>query len=245
MMTRPSRFIQYFLISATGLIGGGSFVLFLIFLYVGSFNWVNFGWKEPIVLALDALLCFAFFLQHSTMIRKSFKNRVSKFSPAHYHGAFYSISSGTILFILMIFWQDSHHYVFNLQEGVRTLFRIIFFSSVGLMVWGCLALRSFDFFGIEPIVANIKGTRSVPIPFVVRGPYRWVRHPLYLAMLLMIWSCPDVTMDRFLFNILWTVWIVVATVLEERDLVDGFGEDYLDYQRNVPMLFPRHLKPRI
>jgi hypothetical protein len=95
LMTQPNRFIQYFVISATGLIGGGSLVLFLIFLYVGSFDWVNFGLKEPTVLAFDALLCFVFFVQHSTMIRKSFKNRLRKIIPSHYHGAFYSISSST------------------------------------------------------------------------------------------------------------------------------------------------------
>jgi protein-S-isoprenylcysteine O-methyltransferase Ste14 len=64
-------------------------------------------------------------------------------------------------------------------------------------------------------------------------------------MLLLIWSCPEVSIDRFLFNILWTVWIVVATLLEERDLVDGFGEDYLEYQSKVPMLLPRRLKPSL
>jgi protein-S-isoprenylcysteine O-methyltransferase Ste14 len=196
-------------------------VLFLIFLYVGSLDWVNFGLKEPTLLAFDALLCAVFFVQHSIMIRQSFKNRLHKIIPAYYHGAFYSISSGTILLILIILWQDSHFYIFNQQDGIRTLFRIV------------------------SIMANIKGTKTTGIPFIVSGPYRWVRHPLYFAMLLLIWSCPDVSIDRLLFNILWTVWIVVGTVLEERDLVDGFGEGYLDYQRKVPMLLPRQLRPPV
>lgn len=245
LMKQNSRFIQYLVISASGLIGGGSLVLFWIFLYVGSFDWVYFGLKGSTLLAFDALLCAVFFIQHSTMIRKSFKNRLHKIIPAHYHGAFYSISSGTILLILIILWQDSHLYIFKQQDGIRTLFRIIFISSIGLFIWGCIALRSFDFFGIEPIIANLKGTEPIAIPFIVRGPFRWVRHPLYLAMLLLIWSCPEVSIDRFLFNILWTVWIVVATLLEERDLVDGFGEDYQDYQSKVPMLLPRRLKPSV
>jgi protein-S-isoprenylcysteine O-methyltransferase Ste14 len=245
LMTQTNRFIQYFVILVSGLIGGGSLVLFFIFLYVGSFDWVNFGLEEPTLLAFDALLCALFFVQHSTMIRKSLKNRLHKIISAHYHDAFYSISSGTILLILMIFWQDSHLYIFGQHDGIRTLFRIVFFSGIGLFVWGCLALKSPDFFGLEPIMANIKGTKATGIPFIVRGPYRWVRHPLYFAMLLLIWSCPDASIDRLLFNILWTVWIVVATLLEERDLVNDFGEGYLDYQRKVPMLFPRSLKPAV
>jgi len=83
------------------------------------------------------------------------------------------------------------------------------------------------------------------MPFTVRGPYRWVRHPLYLFCLLMIWAYPHMTMDRVLFNVLFTVWIVVGTVLEERDLVVAFGDSYREYQRKVPMLLPRSLRPMV
>jgi protein-S-isoprenylcysteine O-methyltransferase Ste14 len=76
------------------------------------------------------------------------------------------------------------------------------------------------------------------MPFTVRGPYRWVRHPLYFFCLLMIWSCPDLSLDRLLHNVLWTAWIVVGSVLEERDLVASFGEEYSNYKREVPMLIP-------
>ena len=244
-MTQSSRFIQYAWISTSGLIGAGSLVLFLIFLYRGSLGWINFGLKEPFVFAVDALLCFVFFVQHSTMIRKSFKNRIGKIIPAYCHGAFYSISSGAALLITIVLWQDSHLYIFNLQDSIRVFFRIIFFSGIGLFLWSCLALGSFDFFGVGPIIAHNKGTKSKTIPFIVRGPYRWVRHPLYLAMLLLIWSCPGVSVDRLLFNILWTVWIIAATLLEERDLVNRFGEDYLNYQQKIPMLIPRRLRPPV
>ncbi len=54
----------------------------------------------------------------------------------------------------------------------------------------------------------------------------------------MLWSCPDLTADRLLFNVLWTVWICVRAVLEEADLVADFGEKYIDYQSKVPMWIP-------
>ena len=81
------------------------------------------------------------------------------------------------------------------------------------------------------------------MPLTVRGPYRWVRHPLYAFILLLIWACPDLAADRLLFNVLWTSWVVVGTVLEERDLAAEFGEDYLRYQRRVPMLVPWKRRP--
>lgn len=61
---------------------------------------------------------------------------------------------------------------------------------------------------------------------------------MYLTTLLMIWSYPDLTADRLVFNLLFTGWIIVGSVLEERDLVADYGDDYRNYQRRVPMLIP-------
>ena len=57
-------------------------------------------------------------------------------------------------------------------------------------------------------------------------------------MILLIWSCPDLTRDRLLFNLLWTVWIVIASYFEEHDLIVEFGDAYREYQKRVPMLVP-------
>ena len=65
-----------------------------------------------------------------------------------------------------------------------------------------------------------------------------MRHPLYSLLLVLLWTCPDVTADRLLLNGLFTAWIVVGALLEERDLVREFGESYREYQRRVPMLVP-------
>jgi protein-S-isoprenylcysteine O-methyltransferase Ste14 len=46
------------------------------------------------------------------------------------------------------------------------------------------------------------------------------------------------TLDRLHLNVLWTLWIVLGSYLEEKDAVAGFGERYRDYQKTVPMLLP-------
>ena len=75
----------------------------------------------------------------------------------------------------------------------------------------------------------------------IRGPYRYVRHPLYFFVLLAIWSVPLLTTDILLSNILFTAWIIVSTRWEERDLVVQFGDAYRRYQADIPMLFPLSL----
>ena len=76
------------------------------------------------------------------------------------------------------------------------------------------------------------------MPLAIRGPYRWVRHPLYSLFVVMLWTFPDLTADRLLFNVLFTAWIVLGSVLEERDLAREFGDPYRTYQSQVPMLVP-------
>ena len=89
-----SSYMNYLVLSATTLIGAGSLIVFFIFIYAGSFGCLDLGLKEPMVLAFDALMCLVFFVSHSTMIRKSCRNRIIKIIPTHYYEASFSITSG-------------------------------------------------------------------------------------------------------------------------------------------------------
>lgn len=103
-----------------------------------------------------------------------------------------------------------------------------------------MALRKLDLFGTRAARARAQDTEDQPTVFIVRGPYRWVRRPWYLAAIMLFWSSVDFTSDRLLFNILWTSWVRLGTRLEETDLVHDFGDVYEKYRRQVPMLIPWH-----
>jgi methanethiol S-methyltransferase len=219
-------------------VGGASLLLFTIFLFIGPLQLVRMGLSERAVLAWDGFLSLAFFLQHSGMLRRGFRARLSGIVPPHYHGALFAILSGAILTPLVVCWQSSSITLYELQGFPRWLARGCFFLAIVGLAWGALALRSFDPFGIDSVRAHLSGKQHALQPFVVRGPYSWVRHPLYFFVILMIWSCPVLTADRLLFNVLWTVWVYVGTFFEEADLLLDFGEAYRDYQRKVPRLIP-------
>ena len=190
------------------------------------------------MLVWDTMLCLLFFIQHSTMIRKSFRSRLNSVVPPYFQGILYTFASATVLICVVLFWQNSGQAIVNLQGISRWLAHGIFFASLLGMMWSMYVLRSFDTFGIQPVLAHIRASNVQDMPLTIKGPYRWVRHPLYFFTLVLIWCCPDLTLDRLLFNTLFTVWIVIGTMLEERDLVAEFHEAYHDYQRKVPMLFP-------
>jgi methanethiol S-methyltransferase len=222
-------------------IGGGSLLLFGTFLLIRPISIVHFGSSELQVLLWDGLLCILFFIQHSGMIRSSFRNRFAPITPPHYHPAIYAIASGIALAAVVLLWQPSQTVTYQAEGLPRLLARAISVLAILGFAWGVRALKNFDTFGLVPIKVHLRGKQLLPPTFIARGPYLWIRHPLYFFMIVLIWSAPDVTADRLLFNVLWTLWIVVGSYLEERDLVSEFGNKYRDYQKTVPMLFPWRL----
>ena len=233
-----SRWVLSYILIMTTLAGRVSLIIFVVFLFNGSLNLVQFEFTERATLAWDALLSITFFVQHSWMIRRSFRSRLSKTVPTLYYGILYTTISGIVLTIVMVFWQTSRTSLYELQNLSLWLVRGVFFLAVAGSVWVVYTLQSSELFGVASIKAELSGKQVKAPEFIVRGPYLWVRHPLYFFVIVMIWSCPDLTVDRLLFNVLWTMWIYLGTFLEERDLLADFGEAYRQYQSGVPRLIP-------
>jgi len=232
------RFADFCVIFISMVLGGGSLLLFGAFLIAGPYTIIPFEFSEGQALVWNGFLSLLFFIQHSGMIRGGFRNRLASAVPNRYLPALYSIASGIVLTTMVLLWQTSQTVLFRVQGPLETLFRAIALVAIAGFIWGVRALGSFDPYGRIPLVVHLRGRQLRPPEFVLRGPYLWVRHPLYFCMLVLIWSVPSVTSDRLLFNVLWTVWIVIGSYLEERDAVAEFGERYRDYQRTVPMLLP-------
>lgn len=236
--SQVSPLIAYMTVALAVLLGGGSMLLLGIFLVLGSFQLLDMGLSLQAALAVDGILCLAFFIQHSGMVRRSFQRRFDAFAPGHYRGAVYAIASGITLLILLLLWQRTEPVVISIQGPLRWCFYAALVASLAGFVWSSRSLGAFDALGIQPVLAQAKGTQVHDMALTVRGAYRWVRHPIYTASLLLIWSQPDLTYDRILFNATWSGWIIIGSLLEERDLVENFGASYAEYQRKVPMLIP-------
>jgi protein-S-isoprenylcysteine O-methyltransferase Ste14 len=244
-VTGPSRIAVRVTAGAAHLIGGLSLLAFGAFLFGAPVSLLDLGLPHGGVLLLDLGLCLGFFLQHSGMIRRSFRSRLSRRVPSECTAAIYAIASGLALSVLMILWQPTEVTLYSIHGPVRWVLRGVFVASILGFVWGIRALRSLDAFGVEPLENLLHGRPLRETPLTIRGPYQWVRHPLYLFVLAMLWSNPDVPTDRLVLNASFTAWIVIGSILEERDLVADFGDDYRRYQTQVPMLMPtRWPKPR-
>jgi protein-S-isoprenylcysteine O-methyltransferase Ste14 len=72
------------------------------------------------------------------------------------------------------------------------------------------------------------------------GPYRWVRHPIYTALLTMIFATA-IYVNTFMALYSAVVTLVALWVklrLEEAWMTEQFGDEYSDYKRRVKALIP-------
>lgn len=213
-------------------------LLFGVFLVAGPFTLIRIDFSQAQLLTWNGVLSVLFFIQHSGMVRAPFRAWLDSVIARHLHAAVYAIASGIALGMVVVLWQTSQTVLFRVQGPLLALPAAISFLAIAGFAWGIQALGTFDAFGRIPIAVHLRGERLRPPEFVLRGPYLWVRHPLYFFMLVLIWSSPEVTADRLLFNVLWSLWIVLGSRLEEKSAVAEFGEIYRRYQETVPMLLP-------
>jgi protein-S-isoprenylcysteine O-methyltransferase Ste14 len=98
-----------------------------------------------------------------------------------------------------------------------------------------------SFLGLSQLLATQSESQS---PMIVEGLYHWVRHPLYTAGFVFIWSFPVMTLNLLALNIGMSAYLVIGAYFEERRLVREYGEQYMVYRRQTPMLIPRLTKKK-
>jgi protein-S-isoprenylcysteine O-methyltransferase Ste14 len=108
-----------------------------------------------------------------------------------------------------------------------------------LVLVATFLINHFDLFGLRQGWLYLKGRPYTHLRFATPGPYKVVRHPLYVGWFFAFWATPTMTGAHLLFALMTTAYILVAIRLEERNLLEHHGADYAAYRRRVPMLVPR------
>ncbi len=97
---------------------------------------------------------------------------------------------------------------------------------------------SLSFWGIRQIL-NFRKVKETNTSGEIKrkGLLGIMRHPMYFALLIYLW-CQTFRVVDIVINALLTIYVIIGTILEEKKLVLEFGEEYLKYQQEVPMLIP-------
>jgi len=223
-------------------------VFFATFLYAIGFVgnlWVPKAMDSPretslgLALLIDLGLLSLFALQHSVMARPGFKRAWTRLIPESAERSTYTLLSSLALILLFWQWRPLGGVVWDVHNPVgRALLYAGFAFGWGLVLVATFLINHFDLFGLRQVWLQFRGRDYRPLPFKTPGPYRLVRHPLYVGWFFAFWCTPTMTLTHLLFALMTTAYILVAIRLEERDLVAALPE-YSEYRKQVPMLLPR------
>ena len=242
--TRFSKFIAF-------LYGMASYLIFFVtILYAIGFvmglvvpKGIDTGSVSSMTEAIvvNLLLMSLFAVQHSVMARKGFKAWWTKYVPKPVERSTYVLTASLCLLLLFWQWRPIPAVVWQVDNpDLAAAVAMLSLGGWGLVFTSTFLINHFELFGVSQ-VANHLVDREVPAP-KFRTPllYKFVRHPIYLGFIIAFWAAPVMTVGHLMFAAVTTAYIMVGIWLEERDLIEMFGDQYREYKQRVSMLIPWH-----
>ncbi len=197
---------------------------------------------------LIILLYAAFGAVHTVLAGLGLKKKVAKKYPAvmPYYRLLYN------LFALVTFYyvyELSPHIDIKLYDLQFPYDFIILFFQVQMLLGILWTLRYFDakeFFGFSQISRKLDGNYNLSsydedTKLVIKGPYLWCRHPLYLFFILFLAFRPYMFLDYLISLVCITAYFYIGSIYEEKRMIEKFGDHYREYMKHIPRLIPYHI----
>jgi len=223
-------------------------IFFATFLYAVGFvsglvvpKTIDAGTVVPAAEAfiVNLFLMSVFAIQHSVMARRPFKQWWTQFVPKSVERSTYVLFTNLALILLFWQWRPIPTVVWHI-DNPQIAMAVIGLSFAGwlIVLTSTFLINHFELFGLHQVTNNLAGN-PMPVPrFRTPLYYKFVRHPIYLGFIIAFWAAPTMTVGRLLFAAVTTAYILGGILLEERDLVELFGDEYRRYKARVSMLVP-------
>jgi protein-S-isoprenylcysteine O-methyltransferase Ste14 len=176
-----------------------------------------------------------YFFLHSYLASVACKDWVDKHMPRlnyRYRMIYNGVSIVGLIPILYFLASTSSVFLFEKTTTLK-------YIALMLATWGIILVKTaFKTYNIREFIGTNKNESKSE--FVKTGLLKYMRHPIYTGTILIIigfWlfipSILNLTTVLCVF-----IYLVFGIRLEEEKLINEFGEEYENFQQEVPMLFP-------
>jgi protein-S-isoprenylcysteine O-methyltransferase Ste14 len=202
-----------------------SALLYSAWCYAGPFGAMSDGTDAITPALIDVALFSVFALHHSVLARSGAKALVMRVVPPALERTVY-VWIASLLFIgVCAWWRPVPGLLWQTHGAVAWTLRALTLAGVWLTLQSALMLDVFELAGTRPFMAARGGSDELK----THGPYGLVRHPIYLAWLLLVWTPAEMNGTRLVFAAISSVYLAVAIPLEDRSLHQSLGAKYADY----------------
>ncbi|TWT95433.1 NnrU protein [Botrimarina colliarenosi] len=185
-------------------------------------------------LFIDAVLALQFALPHSALLHPAVKRRLGRWVSPAFYGLFYTTVTCVSLLLLFACWRSVGPTLWRATGPMGAATLTAFFAS-WLALFYSLHLTGLGFqTGLTPWLAWVRGQPQPRRAFKPQGAYRWLRHPVYLSFMGLVWFTPTMTLDHAVLTGIWTVYLLLGSWLKDRRLEHYVGEPYREYETQVP-----------
>jgi hypothetical protein len=228
-----------------GALFAGSLVLCTVwYLAVFDRDGAQHGW-QPIFYDVGLFTVFA--AHHSVFARERAKRMIGAVVPQRLLRSCYVWTASILLVMVCLWWQPVGGELYH-AYGLRAVLHAgVQLAGIGLMAWSVKKIDPLELAGIRPpphaaratarqvagAGADLRASGGAGGELHVDGPYRFVRHPLYLGWILAVFGTSRMTGDRMVFALMTSAYLLLAIPWEERGLGCDFGEAYARYRQTV------------
>lgn len=190
---------------------------------------------------LIALIWTVYCALHSYMISIRFTELMKHLLKSYY--AFYRLFYVVISIVLLF---PVFYYTGQLQSEVIITYHppwsIVRYALIicSMLIFFKAFIFDYDalsFLGIRQLLNFRKNHANHEGGIKKKGLLGIMRHPMYFTVMIFLW-CQTYRLSDIVVNSVLTLYVIIGTMLEERKLVLEFGDAYIQYQKEVPMLIP-------
>lgn len=186
-----------------------------------------------------------FAVSHTFLASRKIKRRLAeRLGPKiAFYRLFYTVSSIIIFAAVYFIAPKPDVIVYDLQYPYDIItFALQVLSLVGLL-WAAKPINMKEFIGTAQIERYLKGNYNSgdldeKQELKIIGAFKYMRHPIYLFSILFLGLRPTMNLFYFVMFICLAIYFYIGSIYEEKKLVEMFGDEYVNYQNNVPRFIP-------
>ena len=212
-------------------LGGAAFLASLGLTLVGFFIGMRPaapGTSAAAAAFVDLLLFSIFAIHHTLFARSTIKQWLAARLPAYLERSLFVWVASALLIAVIVAWQPLPGRAYQHRGWSAVPHWAIVLAGLWLIARATGVIDPLQLAGIRQLRGESTGEG-----LQIVGPYRLVRHPIYLGWMLMFFGVPDMTWTRFLFAAVSSAYLIIAIPFEERSLNEAFGDAYAEYQKVV------------